>query len=76
MWHMAHRGWWTLSQNFRSLALMVWKWRYFEHYKQKDHQLSKKLINDEGFSRTALAIPILLMKKNIVFATVYNIIFG
>ena len=23
MWHVTHRGWWTLSQNFRSLALTV-----------------------------------------------------
>ena len=25
MWYVKHRGWWTLSENFMSLALMVWE---------------------------------------------------
>ena len=35
-WQVTHRGWWTLSQHFRSLALTIWEWRYFEDLEEKD----------------------------------------
>ena len=31
LWHVTHRGWWTLCQNFKSLALTVWKLWWFEN---------------------------------------------
>ena len=30
MCHVTNMGWWTLSQNFRPLALLVWEWQCFE----------------------------------------------
>ena len=29
-WHMTHGVGWTFSQNFSSLALLVWDWQYLE----------------------------------------------
>ena len=58
MWHMTFdmrdaicstQGWWLLSQNFKSLALMVWEWMWFEDLAEKDQlhytQCLKSLFN-------------------------------
>ena len=46
MWHrkpdMCQTGMWTLSQNFRSLALMVWE---FKDSNQKDDRLNQSISN-------------------------------
>ena len=61
MWHMTFRGWWTLSQNFRILALTAWEWRSFKDIFTKDDSLSD-LINHDGVCRTALATPGMLTR--------------
>ena len=35
MWHLTHRGWWTLSQNFRSLAITVWELWCIKDWEEK-----------------------------------------
>ena len=54
MFHLTHRGWWTLCKNFKFLALTVWVWRFCEDSKQKDHLLNQ-LISEKGVCRTAPA---------------------
>ena len=62
IWHMTLRGRWTLCQNFRSLALMVWKLRWFEEYFHKVslNQLMNEWISEKGVCKTAPATPGLL----------------
>ena len=59
MWHVTHRGRWTFSQNFRSLAHTVREWRCLEDLEEKG-SLSK-WVNDKGVCRTAPATPGLLI---------------
>ena len=68
MCHVTHRGWWTLCQNFRSLALMVWVWRCLQYSEQKDDQLNQLMqwISDKGVCRTAPAKPGLLKSSSAV----------
>ena len=56
---MTHRGWWTLCQNFRSLALTVWKLWWFEDISTKERWLNQSM-NYDGVCRTAPATPGLL----------------
>ena len=63
-WHrkpdMCHTGMWTLSQNFRSLALMVWE---FKDSNQKDDRLNQSSSNG-SVCKTALATP----NKDLLFS--------
>ena len=63
MWHMTrdtwHRGWWTLCQNFRSLALTIWKIWWLEDISTKEHLMSEWMSHG-GVCRTAPATPGLL----------------
>ena len=60
MWHLTHHRWWTLCQNFRSLALTIWESWCFEDFEEKDDWLNES-INDKGVSRAAPATPGLLI---------------
>ena len=63
MWHMTHGVWWTLWQNFRSLALTVWELWCSEDISTKDdplNELINELMNYKGVCRTAPATPGLL----------------
>ena len=39
-WNVTYRGWWTLSQNFSSLALTVWELWFFEDIEEKDESVT------------------------------------
>ena len=69
MWDVTGGGWWTFSQNVRSLALTIWEWRCFEDIFTKDHWVSE-LVNDECVCRTSPATPGLL---NILLKSYSNI---
>ena len=43
MWHMTHGVGWTVSQNFRSLGLTVWRLWCFEDLEEKDDQLNQSM---------------------------------
>ena len=40
-WHMTCDRWWILCENFRSLALMVWDWRWLKDLEEKGDFISK-----------------------------------
>ena len=42
-WHMTHDMWWTLCNNFRSLALIVLDLWCFEDLVEKDHWLNQQI---------------------------------
>ena len=73
-WHMTHSVGWTFSQNFSSLALLVWDWQCFE-YISTNHQLVSYSINHEAVCRTALATPGLLKIRltNLVDLAEWNV---
>ena len=57
MWHVTHGGMWTFSQNFRSLAQMVWEWRCLEDLEENDHWINefinewqRCLLNSPGYT--------------------------
>ena len=60
MWNVTHGRGWTFSQNFRSLALMVWLYRWLEGLEETG-QWMNELMSNEGDFRTALATPGLLI---------------
>jgi hypothetical protein len=59
--HITQKGWWKLSQSFRSLALRVWDLWYFEDL---EDDLMKWSGNHKGACRTALARMGLLSNYN------------
>ena len=61
MWHIDHGGGWTLSENFRSLALTVWDRQCLADSEQKIDEINKSM-NLEGVCRTAQATHGLLKK--------------
>ena len=63
MWHVTGWGRWTFTQNFSSLALMVWEWKCTEDI-STNHQSLSDLISNGGVYRTAPATPGLLISPN------------
>ena len=62
MSHVTGAGGLTFYQNFSTLALTAWKWRFVEDMVEKDHSLNQ-LINYIGVYTTAPATRGLLIKE-------------